>query len=177
MGRTFACGRQSQLVIFGLLSLLVVLCSPQGAKAQDYPTKPITIVNPFGPGGHSDLVMRPLMAVAQKYLGQPIVMQMKSGGNGIIGTEFAAKSPPDGYTLLTTGVGWNAALPALEGHSFGPDEFEPVAMLSQESTFMTVRADSPYKTLRDRHSMPISWASNTRSRVITWNSSPGCRRT
>ena len=71
------------------------------------------------------------------------------GGQGIIGTEFAAKAAPDGYTLLATGVGWNAALPALEGKSKGPDDLEPVAQLSEESTFMAVKTESPYKTIKE----------------------------
>ena len=117
--------------------------------AQDYPTKPITIIIPFGPGGHSDLVTRPLTTVSQKYLGQPLVVKMMPGGQGIIGTEAVAKSPADGYTLLAAGAGWNSALPALEGRSKGPDDLEPVALLGKGSTLMAVRADSPHKTLKD----------------------------
>ncbi|MEZ2127769.1 MULTISPECIES: Bug family tripartite tricarboxylate transporter substrate binding protein [unclassified Sinorhizobium] len=131
------------------VAALLVAADPQSVRADEYPSKPITIINPFGPGGHSDLVTRPLVAVAKQYLGQPLVLEMKPGGQGIIGTDYAAKSDPDGYTLLTTGVGWNAAFPAIEGRSHGPDDFEPVALISQESTFLTVRADSPYKTLKD----------------------------
>jgi len=130
-------------------SAILVLAHSPSARADDYPSEPITIINPFGPGGHSDLVTRPLVAVAKKYLGQSLLLEMKPGGQGIIGTDYAAKSDPDGYTLLTTGVGWNAAFPAIEGRSHGPDDFEPVALISQESTFLTVRADSPYKTLKD----------------------------
>ncbi|WP_201835442.1 Bug family tripartite tricarboxylate transporter substrate binding protein [Microvirga zambiensis] len=141
--------RQNKARIFFTLAVPLALCSVQRAQAQDFPAKPITVIIPFGPGGHSDLVTRPLSAVAQKYLGQPLVVEMKPGGQGIIGTEHAAKSAPDGYTLLATGVGWNAALPAIEGRSYGPDQLEPVVMLSEESTFLTVRADSPYKTLKD----------------------------
>jgi tripartite-type tricarboxylate transporter receptor subunit TctC len=140
------------LALFVPLALLGSGCA--GTKgdrndAQEYPTKPISIVVPFGPGGHSDLVSRPLTSVAQKYLGQPLLIEMKPGGQGIIGTEFAARSRADGYTLLSTGPGWNAALPALEGRSKGPDDLEPVCRISQESTFLTVRADSPHKSLRD----------------------------
>jgi tripartite-type tricarboxylate transporter receptor subunit TctC len=119
------------------------------AMAQEWPTKPVTIIIPFGPGGHSDLVTRPLTAVAQKYLGQQLLVKMMPGGQGIIGTDAVAKSAPDGYTLLATGAGWNSALPALEGRSKGPDDLEPVARLSEESTFMTVRPDSPHKTIDD----------------------------
>lgn len=135
-------------VIFASLVVLGSL-APRWAEAQEFPAKPITVVIPFGPGGHSDLVTRPLTTVAQKYFGQPLLVQMKPGGQGIIGTEFVAKSAADGYTLLAAGAGWNSALPALEGRSKGPGDLEPVARLSEESTFMVVRADSPHKTLQD----------------------------
>ena len=128
---------------------VIALGAPQWVAAQDYPTKPITIVIPFGPGGHSDLVTRPLTTVSQKYLGQPLVVKMQPGGQGIIGTEAVAKSPPDGYTLLAAGAGWNSALPALEGRSKGPDDLEPVALLGVGSTLMAVRAESPHKSLKD----------------------------
>ena len=82
--------RNKARILFTLLTPLA-LCSPQWAGAQDFPSKPVTIVIPFGPGGHSDLVTRPLSAVAQKYLGQPLLIEMKPGGQGIIGT---AVMPP-----------------------------------------------------------------------------------
>jgi len=145
------CSRYNASVLLALLVPLILFCSQcAGAPGnQEYPNKPITIIIPFGPGGHSDLVARPLTSVAQKYLGQPLLIQMKPGGQGIIGTEFAASSAPDGYTLLATGPGWNSALPALEGRSKGPDDLEPVCLISEESTFITVRADSPHTTFQE----------------------------
>jgi tripartite-type tricarboxylate transporter receptor subunit TctC len=104
------------------LLLFVSIVSPQILLAQEYPTKPITFVVPFGPGGDSDLSGRALSSVAVEYLGQPILIQLKPGGMGIIGTEMAAKAPPDGYTLVAAGNGWNSALPAIEGRSKGPDD-------------------------------------------------------
>lgn len=140
-------GAYQMLGFFAAAAL--ALGSPGFVEAQEFPTKPVKIIIPFGPGGHSDLVTRPLTAVAQKYLGQPIVVEMKPGGQGIIGTELAAKAAADGHTLLAAGAGWNSALPALEGRSKGPDDMEPVARLSEESTFMVVKPDSPHKSVKD----------------------------
>jgi len=72
------------------------------------------LVVPFGPGGESDLIGRALSSVAMEYLGQPLLIQLKPGGLGIIGTELVAKAAPDGYTLLSAGDGWSTSLPAIE---------------------------------------------------------------
>lgn len=130
-------------------ALLLTALTPLPSVAQDFPTKPITLINPFGPGGQSDLLARPLATVAQKYLGQQLLVKMMPGGQGIIGTEAAAKAAPDGYTLLSAGAGWNSALPAIEGRSKGPDDFEPIARINKESTLMVVRTESPHKSIKD----------------------------
>jgi tripartite-type tricarboxylate transporter receptor subunit TctC len=134
--------------LLSVVVLLSALLCPQVAPAQEYPTKPITFVVPFGPGGDSDLSGRVLGSVAVDYLGQPMLIQLKPGGQGIIGTEQAAKAPPDGYTLLAAGSGWNSALPAIEGRSKGPDDMEAVCRINYNSTLLCVRPDSPFKTFK-----------------------------
>jgi tripartite-type tricarboxylate transporter receptor subunit TctC len=94
-----------------ILLFFVSIVSPQMVLAQEYPTKPITLLVPFGPGGDSDLSGRVLSSVAVDYLGQPMIIQLKPGGQGILGTDQVAKASPDGYTLLAAGSGWNSALP------------------------------------------------------------------
>jgi tripartite-type tricarboxylate transporter receptor subunit TctC len=132
-----------------ILLVLVVIVSPQIVLAQEYPTKPVTLWVPFAPGGESDLIGRALASVAADYLGQPILIQLKPGGQGIIGTDLVAKAPPDGYTLLSAGSGWNSALPAIEGRSKGPDEMEAVCRINYSSVLMCARADAPYKTFKE----------------------------
>src|SRR5262245_35106105 len=71
------------------------------APAQEaYPTRPITFINPFPPGGAADVVARPLGAVLEPVLKQPIVIETKPGAAGQVGAQFAATAKPDGYTLL-----------------------------------------------------------------------------
>lgn len=70
------------------------------AAAQGYPAKPVRIIVPFTAGGPNDSVLRPLSQKLHELLGQPFVLDYRPGGNAIIGTDYVAKSPPDGYTLL-----------------------------------------------------------------------------
>src|SRR6185436_878075 len=68
--------------------------------AQDYPSRPITIVNPFPPGGAVDVVGRPFAAALEPLIKQPVVVETKAGAAGAVGAQFAAAAKPDGYTLL-----------------------------------------------------------------------------
>jgi tripartite-type tricarboxylate transporter receptor subunit TctC len=70
------------------------------AHAQQWPSRPITIVVPFPPGGFNDTLARTLSSELPKVLGQPVIVENKPGGNSVIGTEFVSKAAPDGYTLF-----------------------------------------------------------------------------
>src|ERR1044072_6009357 len=85
------------------------------ALAQDYPARPVTLVNPFPPGGAGDVVGRPFAAALERLLKQPVVVETKSGAAGAVGAQFAASAKPDGYTLL-------AHLPSISGFAEG-DKF------------------------------------------------------
>src|SRR5690348_6816209 len=77
--------------------------------AQDaYPSRPVTLVNPFPPGGAVDVVARPFASVMEPLLKQPLVVDTKAGAAGAVGAQFAASAKPDGYTLI-------AHLPSLSG--------------------------------------------------------------
>jgi len=83
---------------FVLALAIALLATP--AVAQDYPSRPVKIIVPFGPGGPADVVARQLGSILQENFGQPFVVENRTGAGGVIGTVEAAKSPPDGYTLL-----------------------------------------------------------------------------
>jgi len=141
-----------RILLFILLTFSFLGC--RIGNAQEFPTKPITIVIAQPPGGASDLIFRAVTSVAANYLGQPIVNKLVPGGIGAIGTDFVAKSPPDGYTLLAGAMGWNTALPAIEGRSKGPDDMVAVCRINYNPTIICAKPDVPFKTWKQL----LAWA-------------------
>jgi tripartite-type tricarboxylate transporter receptor subunit TctC len=137
------------VAVFGILSLLVGTAS----LAAEYPTKPITLINPMPPGGTLDLQARAFATVAEKILGQPIVVVNKPGATGMVGGLAGAQAAPDGYTLtvgsvnLTNAVEWeiaNGRKPPFTRH-----DYICIGSFTMSPTLLIVPPDSPYKTLAD----------------------------
>jgi tripartite-type tricarboxylate transporter receptor subunit TctC len=129
--------------------LTISLFVPFTTQAQEFPTKPVTLIIPFGPGGASDLTARAFVGAAPESLGQPIIIQLRPGGGGAIASDFVAKAPPDGYTLLMGGPGPNTTLPAIEGRSRGPDDLVAVCRINYNAMLTLVPVNAPYKTLQE----------------------------
>lgn len=120
------------------------------AGAQQYPTRPLLIVAPFGAGGDSDIAARNLGAVIPKYLKQNVVVMNKVGASGAIGSEQVKNAAPDGYTLLLARVGSQATLPALKPDlSYKWNDFTFLGILELNPYVCAVIADSPYRTFAD----------------------------
>jgi tripartite-type tricarboxylate transporter receptor subunit TctC len=123
------------------------------AVAQDYPSRPITMIVPFPPGGVADIVGRPLAATLEKTLKQPIVVVNRTGAGGALGIREAARAAPDGYTLLM-GLSSISIFPVAERINGKPPSYEmkdfaPIALITADPTVLVVRADGPYKTVKD----------------------------
>jgi tripartite-type tricarboxylate transporter receptor subunit TctC len=135
-------------------SLLLVGALFSTAAAQDaYPTRPVTIVVAFPPGGLADLVARPVAAALEKILKQPVVVSNKAGAAGAVGYQSAATSKPDGYTLLMALVSVSV-LPEVDRLFARPptytrEQFTGIARVSADPSLLTVRADTPWKTVKD----------------------------
>jgi len=133
------------------LSLALALCFGSGAMAQtNWPNQPIKIINPFPTGGTVDQISRLLQPHLQQALGQPIIVDSRSGASGSIGTGIAAKAPPDGYTWVmvfdTHGV--NPSLyPNLPFDTLR--DLTPVMQIGTGSMVVTAHASTPYKTFND----------------------------
>ncbi len=123
------------------------------AQAQDYPTKPVTMVVAFPPGGVADIVGRPLAAAMEKTLKQPVVVVNRPGAGGAVGTASVAKAAPDGYTILTTlsSISVFPEADRINGKppSYAMSDFAPVALVTADPTVLVVRADGPYKSVKD----------------------------
>jgi tripartite-type tricarboxylate transporter receptor subunit TctC len=124
------------------------------AAAGEFPTKPITLVIPFGPGGASDLTARTFIHLSQEILGQPMIIQTKPGGGGAIGSEFVAQAKPDGYTLLVGHTNCNSILPAIAGQSKGPDDLAAVARINTSGTIFVAQPNAPFNNLKEM----VAWA-------------------
>ena len=122
--------------------------------AQDaYPTKPVTMIVPFPPGGVADIVGRPLAAVMEKTLKQPVVVVNRTGAGGAVGMAAVAKATPDGYTILMalSSISIFPVSDRINGKTpaYEMKEFAPIALVTADPTVLVVRADGPYKTLKD----------------------------
>ena len=121
--------------------------------AQTYPSRPITIINPFPPGGVSDVVTRPLAAALEPIVGQAVVIETKAGAAGAVGAQVAASAKPDGYTLLShiTSISGFSEVDMLFGRQpkFTRADFIPLARLVADPIVLIVNDQQPYKTLAD----------------------------
>src|SRR6201988_5526464 len=88
-----------------IAAFAAALSTACGALAKSYPNKPVKFVVPFPPGGNLDFVARSLQPKMQEVLGQPVVIDNKGGAAGMIGLEYAAKQPGDGYTIVLGNTG------------------------------------------------------------------------
>src|SRR5437868_8285769 len=124
------------------------------AAAQDaFPTRPITILNAFPPGGINDLVTRPAASALESIFKQPVVVETKAGAAGAVGAQVAANAKPDGYTLLShnNGISGYAEVDKLFGRQPKTTraDFIPLARLCADPVLVLVNDQQPYKTLAE----------------------------
>ena len=120
------------------------------AAAQTFPTKPIRIVVPYPPGGGSDIMARILAEPLRELLGQPVIIDNKTGAGGAIGAVEVARSPADGYTLLLTAGSFVIAPSVLANPGYDPaKDFVGVAQVAIVPLLVLVRPDSPLNTFAD----------------------------
>src|SRR5512139_2362350 len=134
-----------RFVVAALAALLA-----HSAQAQ-WPAKPIRLVVPFAPGGSSSIVARSVAVEMEKGLGQPIIIDNRPGGGGNVAMQEAARSEPDGYTLIIGHIGTLAVNPFMfDKLPFDTNaEFAPVSLLAKVPNIFVVHADVPAKDLRE----------------------------
>jgi tripartite-type tricarboxylate transporter receptor subunit TctC len=135
-----------------VFALMFGLCSSlAGARAQSYPSRTITLIIPFPPGGSTSLVGRVIADKMSRLLGQSIVVDNRAGAGGTVGTKAAAKADPDGYTLLLGYTGTLAVGPSLyKNVGYDPrKDFAPIGMIGNAPTSLVVHPGFPAKTVAE----------------------------
>jgi len=138
-----------QKITIGLLLVSLALFSSLGFSQEVWPSRPITMIVPFPPGGVADAVGRPVAEAMSRILGQPVIVENKSGAGGGIGMAAVAKSKPDGYTILMA-LSSISIIPEADKvvgreQSFQLNQLKPIARFTADPTVLVVRADSPWK--------------------------------
>src|SRR5262249_10191636 len=135
-------------------ALLIAATAAGSATADEaYPTRPISMVVAFPPGGVADNTARPVSAALERILKQPVAVLNKAGAAGAVGNQFVATSKPDGYTLLMALVSISV-LPEVDKLFGRPQnytlaQFTGIARINADPSMLVVRADQPWKTLKD----------------------------
>jgi len=126
---------------------------PCAAQAQDFPSRPITMVVPFPPGGVADTTGRPLAIALEKILKQPVVPSNRPGAGGAVGNAAVANARPDGYTVLMA-LSSISVIPEADKlfdrkPAYALDQFAPIALITADPTILVVHPSLPVKTLKE----------------------------
>ena len=143
--------RTLALALASVIAAAGVAVVPAAAQTQDFPSRPVKMIVPFGPGTTTDLIARMVGEGLAKPLGQTIVTENRSGAGGSIGSDLVAKAAPDGYTLLMGTVGTHAINTSLYRRLpyDALRDFVPIAFVGYTPTLLVVAGDSPFKSLKD----------------------------
>jgi len=137
---------------FAALVAALALAAP-AAGQESYPSRPISVIVPFPPGGVADIVARPVADAMSRHLNVPVVIENKAGAGGGIGMGYVAKAKPDGYTLLLA-LSSISIIPEADKVTgrvpmYQLDQFVPIARFTSDPVVLAVRTDSPWKTLQE----------------------------
>jgi tripartite-type tricarboxylate transporter receptor subunit TctC len=129
------------------VALAALICVGEAA-AQQYPARPITLIVPWNAGGGTDAVARMLASLIERDLGKPVNVVNRIGGGGVVGHQALASAAPDGYTIgmITTEIGmmhWQGLTQLTHA------DYTPIGLVNADPAGVQVRADSPYKTLKE----------------------------
>ena len=142
----------SRFALMLAMTLLAAPCASSSSQAEDYPSRPIRIVVPFGAGGPADVAARLVGNMLQESLGQPVVVENRTGAGGVIGTLEAAKSPADGYTLLmmsNTQTANESLVPLAQRKYELMRDLVPIAPVNYSDLVIVVHPSVQAKTLAE----------------------------
>jgi tripartite-type tricarboxylate transporter receptor subunit TctC len=133
------------------VAILLTVAGMNGAQAQEYPARTVTIIVPFAAGGPADITGRIVADIFTRHLGQNFVVENVGGAGGTIGALRAARAAADGYTILSGHLGTNALAPAFYPNlGYDPQkDFEPIGLTAEYPELLVVRKDFPANNLRE----------------------------
>ena len=141
---------RSGFVFVAQLILAIAWCSGLASAqsaADAYPSKPVQVVIPYGPGGATDLEARLYALKLSDAMGRPFVLDFKPGAGSMLGTALVAKAVPDGYSILITSASWSVAPALVKDLSYDPArDLAPVSLMSKRATMLLMNPASPFKT-------------------------------
>jgi len=138
------------MLAFIAVALCLGLHTSDPAGAQSYPSKPIKVIVPGGPGGPTDVPARLAAQILPPTFGQPVVIEHRPGAGGVIGTREVAKAPPDGHTLLSGGSAMLSVIPGLSANvGYDPaKDFAPIAKVMESFQILVVHPSSPWRSVK-----------------------------
>jgi tripartite-type tricarboxylate transporter receptor subunit TctC len=140
------------------------------AWAQEFPSKPVTIVVPFAPGGNTDIVARTVAVALGKVLGQSVIVDNRAGAGGSIGAMQVARAAPDGYTLLLCGAGVVVTVPEMVKTSYSRSNFAPLGLVNKGSMVLLARKnEARFKNFKEL----AAYARSGEGKLIAAHSGPG----
>src|SRR5258706_4817838 len=128
--------------------LLAALCAPLIAGPQTWHSKPLRYIVPFPPGAFNDTLARTLSSELPKALGQPVIVDNRPGGNTIIGTELAAKSPPDGYTLFGAALPFSVVQSLYKTSFDVTRDFAPITLAGVTPNLLVANVAMPFNDVK-----------------------------
>ena len=135
---------------FVLVALVASLWTGIASAQQPFPVKQIRLIVPFPPGGPNDIIARVVGQKMGEILGQTIVIENKSGQGGVLGTDFVAKSAPDGYTIGVASAGALAISPSMEKVAYNTaTDLQPVTLVAKVPEMLVVATTLPIKNLNE----------------------------
>src|SRR5712671_4990963 len=143
--------RLSASLSLSILFAMALAATVVPVRAQDYPSRPITVIVPFPPGGASDVVARIVTNEMSKTLGQSFIIENVGGAGGTLGSARAAAATPDGYTLLAAAMGSHVAAPVLTPNvKYDPAaDFVPIGITAHSPAVILARKDFPAQDLKE----------------------------
>jgi tripartite-type tricarboxylate transporter receptor subunit TctC len=155
---------------FALVALVASLWTGIACAQQPFPAKQIRLIVPFPPGGPNDIIARVVGQKMGEILGQTIVIENKSGQGGVLGTDFVAKSAPDGYTIGVVSAGALAISPSMEKVAYNTaTDLQPVTLVAKVPEMLVVATTLPIKNLNEL----VDYAKSKPGKINFASSGPG----